>query len=245
MRDNRERQHDDRSQSGDEHEPRVGEPGYERIAAAEQDELAVGATDATERVLLTAIRDELGRAAQELDELCRQLTSGSCLPSADDAAQPRGQKRNRHTRDEQPERKRDCGGRQKECHGGDAGDPDGQGDGGRSEATEVQALQRVDVCNQPGYEVAATERIELGRRERLDLLVDPRTDTPEPTQRDVVRDEPLQIAGERPCEREEADDHYRRRQGKNRGLLGRARDEIAGGGDQRHAEADCECTQHN
>ena len=54
------------------HEP-VSETGRERVAASEPNELAVCSGDTCERLVLAAERGELGRAAQELDELRRQL----------------------------------------------------------------------------------------------------------------------------------------------------------------------------
>ena len=43
---------------------------------------------------------------------------------------------------------------------------------------------------------------------------------------DVVRREPLEVAGERPCEAEEADGDDRHRQREDRRLFGRARDQV-------------------
>ncbi len=105
-------------------------------------------------------------------------------------------------------------------------------------------MERVDVGDEPVHEVAAAVRVELARRERLDLPVDGRADPAERAQREVVGRETLEVARQRPREREEADDDDRRRQREDRRLLGRPRDEIAGGGHQRDPEADGERAEH-
>ena len=81
-------------------------------------------------------------------------------------------------------------------------------------------MKRVDVGDQPVHEVAAPVRVELARREWLDVPVDGRADPAERAEREVVGRQTLEVARQRPREREEADDDDRRRQREDRRLLG-------------------------
>ncbi len=58
-----------------------------------------------------------------------------------------------------------------------------------------------------------------------------------------MRGESLEVPGERPRKREEADGDDARREREDRRLLGRTRDEVAGRGHERDPEADCERTE--
>ena len=222
------REHADDRQPGDEHQSRVGEAGDEGVAPAESAELRVGGTRRGERVVLPTVRDELGSAAQDLDELGGELAARGGLPPADDRDEPRGEQRHGDSPEREAERQHDGGRGQDDGRRDDAGRADHERDERRPEPAQVEALERVDVGDQPGQEVAAPVRVELGRRERLDPLVDGRADPAERAQREVVRREPLEVARQRPGEREEADDDDGRRQREDRRLLGGARDQVAG-----------------
>ena len=103
-----------------------------------------------------------------------------------------------------------------------------------------EALQGIDVADHPRQQVPAPERAELGRSERLDPLVDTRPQRADRAERQVVRGEPVEVPRQRPCEREEADDHDDRRERQDRRLLGSTGDEVPGRRGQRHAEAERE-----
>ena len=66
----------------DEDRERVAEPGDERVTAAEAGELAIQHADAREGSLLLPVDDELGSAAEELDELGGQLAARAGLAAA-------------------------------------------------------------------------------------------------------------------------------------------------------------------
>ena len=83
VRGDRDGEHADVGEPGDEDGQRVREAGDERVATPEAHELAIGRADPRERVLLAAVGDELRRAAQELDELGRQLAASRGLAPAD------------------------------------------------------------------------------------------------------------------------------------------------------------------
>ena len=82
----RDRERSGHGQAGDEDHQRVRQAGGECVAPAEPHELGVGRADAGERVLLAPKGDELGRAAQELDQLGGQLPAGRRLPVSGGAA---------------------------------------------------------------------------------------------------------------------------------------------------------------
>ena len=105
-------QHADRREAGHEHGQRVREPGDESVATAEAHELTVGRADARERVLLPAVGDELGCAAQELDELGRQLAPRRRLAPADASPQPSCEHRHRDPAEREAEREDDGGHRE-------------------------------------------------------------------------------------------------------------------------------------
>ena len=118
--------------------------------------------------------------------------------------------------------------------------PARSGDERRAEPPEVEPLEGVDVPDHAGEQVAAAVSLELGRGERLDPLVEARADAAERPQGEVVRDEPVEVAHDRPREPEEANGDDRHGQREDRRLLGGPRDEVARGRHQRDAEADGE-----
>ena len=154
-------------------------PGDESVAATEAHELAVRRADAREGVLLPAVGDELRRAAQELDELGGQLPARRRLARADVPSEASGEQRNRDPAERESEREHDRGRRQDERRCDHTRDRDDERDDRRHEPAEVQPLERVDVADHAAHEIAAPESVELRGRERLDALVDRRSDPAE------------------------------------------------------------------
>ncbi len=116
--------------------------------------------------------------------------------------------------------------------------PRAGGDERRRDHAEMQVLQRVDVADEAGEQVAVAPVVELGRREPLEPLVDMDARAGEPPQSHVVRGQALQVAQHRPAEPEEAhadDGDGEREDGR---LLGRPRDQVAGGRHQADPEED-------
>ena len=168
--------------------------------------------DALRGLLLAAVGDELGRAAQELDELRRQLGASSRAPQTGRAAEPAREPRHRDAAGEETggedERRRRAG-TPRSTPTQTA--PVDDGDERRAEPAEVEALQGVDVADHPVEQLAVPVALELRGRERLDALVEARAHARQRAQREIVRREALEVAGERPREPEEAHGHDRRR----------------------------------
>ena len=87
---------------------------------------------------------------------------------------------------------------------------DGHGEG--RDDPEHQVLERVDVVDHPGHQVAAAERGQAGRRQPLEALVDADPQVGEQPERRIVTDQPLAVAEEAARQPEElhADDGQRR-----------------------------------
>ena len=200
-----EREDSGRRQTRNEDRQGVRDPRDEGVPAAEPYELAIGGAHTRESVVLASVRDKLRRSAQELDEVGRQLTSGGCL-TADAPREAGSEERYGDAGEREADREDDRRGRQHECRRDDARHRDDESDERRGDAAQVDPLERVDITDHPADEVAAAKCVELGRRQRLDALVDGGADPPERAQREVVRGEPLEVAGERAREREETDD---------------------------------------
>ena len=162
------------------------------------------------------------------------------LPAAGGPAQSGGDERDAEPADEEPRREHDRGGGQERGRRADAGGAGRERDEGGPDASEVQALEGVDVADHPCQQVALPEALELGRGERLDPLVEAGADAAEGAERQVVRPEPVGVARQRPGKAEEAHRDDCRRQRENRRALRGARDQVAGGGHQRDAEHDGE-----
>ncbi len=175
-----------------------------------------------ELLLLAAVDDELGGAAQELDQLGRQLPARRGLATTRGAAEPRSERRDGDAADEEAGREKRSRQGQDDRGGDDAGGADGERDERRPDPAQVEPLQRIDVADHAADEVAAPEVVELRRCERLDARVETAADAPERAQREIVRGEPVEVAGDRPCEPEEADEDDRDRQREDRRMLGRA-----------------------
>ena len=223
---------------GHEHGEAVGEPRDERVAAREARELRVGPPDRRELLLLAAVDDELGGAAQELDELGGQLAARRSLAAPGRGAEPGRERRQREPGDEEPGREDRAGNREDDRSGDDAHGRHDDRDERRPDPAEVEPLQRIDVADHAADEVAPAEVGEPRRRERLDARVEATADPPERAQGEIVGGEPVQVPRDRPRDPEEANEHDRDRQREHGRMLGRARDQVAGGRDQADAEAD-------
>ena len=226
------------------HEP-VSETRRERVPASEPNELAVSGGDTCERLALAAERGQLGRAAQELDELRRQLCACRGLPPAGALAH-----RQRDRRHEKPSGKQPGG----EHHGGegegvghdtDARTAHEQSHERRTEPAYEQALQRIDLADRTRQQLTVPVPAELGGRQGLEAFVDLHAQPPERSQREVVRDESVEVPRHRPCEPEEPHGHDRHREREDRRTLCGTRDEVAGGRHQRDAEAHRQRTEYD
>jgi hypothetical protein len=173
------REHPGEGQARDEDDQPVTETGHERVAAGETGEVGVGPADLSERLLLAPIRDQLGRASQQLDESGGEVSTDGGLPPADVPSQAPGDRGNENAAENEPEREHEpC---EREDRGGHthAESADGERHQRRAEASEEQALQGVDVADHPAKEIAPAVRVELGRREGLDAPVEAGTDPPQ------------------------------------------------------------------
>ncbi len=202
----------DERQPGDEDGETVAEPAHDRVAPREAIQLAIGFCDPLEHALLGAVDSELRRSAQELDELGRQRASRRGLAGSCGAAEPAGDEWNRDSSEDQPDCQHQTGDRQKGCRGPDADRSGRERDKRWAKPAEIEPLQGVDVSDHPGHEVAAAEGLQAGRGERLDARVEPRANVSERAQREIVRPQPVRVAGERTREPEEADADDRRGQ---------------------------------
>ena len=217
----------DRRRAGDDHGEPIGHSGGERIAASQARELAVDCPEPLERLLLAAVDDELGRSAQELDELRREaaLRVGSSVAGGA-ADQPR---RERHDDPSEKEPYSEQQRGERKDRGSDAdGDRAGnEGDDRWAEPTQIEALERIDVADHATHEVAPAVLAQFRGSERLDPLVEAHADARKDTEREVVGGEALEVARHGPRKAEEAHRHDDGREGEDRGLLGGSRDQVS------------------
>src|SRR5262249_19557885 len=109
MRGHGDREDGDGGEARHQDEGSVCEPGDEGVATRKPDESPVRVPHTTEHVVFAAIRDELWRAPQELDELGRELAARSSLPTPDEAGGPRRDERDEKAGEDEPEAERDGG----------------------------------------------------------------------------------------------------------------------------------------
>ncbi len=134
VRGHRDGEHDDRREAGDCDRSCVGQARDEPVATGEADELAVGGPDALQGLVLAAVCDELGRSAQQLDELCRQLPASGGLSPAGPSHEPCREKRHRDTAESEADREHERRGRQEERGRDDARDGDDEAGDRRARA---------------------------------------------------------------------------------------------------------------
>ncbi len=201
--------------------------------------------DACDGSLLPAVDDELGSAPEELHELGRELAARGGLASTGSPGERSGEQRDGDPHDQQPRGEDHRGGRQERRGKPDRGGADDERDERRPEAADVKTLERVDVPDHASEQVTAAVALELGRRERLDPLVEAGADPAERAQGEVVRDETVEVPGQRAGEPEKADCDDRHRQRQDRRLLGGARDQVPRRRHQCDAEQDGKCAEHD
>ena len=85
----------------------VRDAGDEGIAAAEPHEVAIGRANPRDGVVLPTVGDELGRAAQQLDQLRCQLPACGGLATTGEPAETPREHRDRDARKAEPDRERD------------------------------------------------------------------------------------------------------------------------------------------
>ena len=205
----------------------------ERVAACRGGRARGRVRDAAERVLLAPVDDELGRAAQHLDELGRQLAARSRLPAAATRASRAASTGTSDAGEQEAERRARSGGRQERRGRRDARRPDHECDEQRRRARGGRAPAARRRRRPSGRAVAAPIARELPGRERLDPLVEARRIRPSARQRESCETSRSSVAGERPREPEETHEDDRHRQREDRRPLGCARDQVAGRRDQR------------
>jgi hypothetical protein len=232
-------------ESGDEDEGGVRESRHDCVAARNPGEPPVQLADASECVLLTAERDELRRAAEQLDELGRQRAADLRLPPPHVTGEPIRDCRNEGAGEHEADCEYHRGGGQHERDGDDRCGHDDERDERRGDPAQVQALQRIDVADEARHQVTTPERVQLPRGERLHAPIHGCAYAAERAEGEIVRNEALEVPRERASEREEADDDDRRRQREDRRLLGRPGDQVAGGRHQGDSEADGERSEHD
>ena len=89
----------------DRHPDAVGQPAGQRVAAGDRDERPVGGADPAQRGIAGAVDDELGRAAEQLHQLDRQLGAGGGVAPAVPRLQAVGEQRDRDAAREQAARR--------------------------------------------------------------------------------------------------------------------------------------------
>ena len=219
MRDDGSREHTHGREAADENEQARSQPCDEGVAAGMAAELRVRCPDVVEPSVGSAVQHELGRAPQHFDEVGGQSAALGCRAPAARPCEPLGEQWDENARDQKSESEDESCSRQNQRSGGDRDDADQRGGGWWPCSPQVEALQCVDVAHHPADEVAVAVGLELCRGKRLDPRVEPRSNATERAQGEVVRDEPVEIAGERAREAEEPHEHDRHRQRQNRGLL--------------------------
>ncbi len=142
----------------------IGHAGGERVAAGQLDQRAVGGADPVQRRLLGAERDELGRAAEQFDELGRELSARGRLTAARPGPERSRQRGHRHAGREQTGGEYETGSGQEHGRGEDRDATGQERDEWRLETAKVQVLERVDVRDHPGQQVALAVALELCRR---------------------------------------------------------------------------------
>ncbi len=181
--------------------------------------------------------DQVGRGPKQRHHLGGEVGPGPGQECLGPPSGPRGHHRNGESRDEQRGQQHEGGRREQ---GGDQPHRDGgrgRGDRDRLQEAQRQVLHRVDVADQPGQQVPPAEGRETGRRQRLQVPVDVHPDPSEAAERDVVGDQPLEVAEGGAAQRERAHRDDGQRQHQQRRLQGGGRDQPGRCGHQRdHAE---------
>ncbi len=202
-------EHSREGQAGDEDRKRVRETGGQRVAPAEPRELAVGRANGVELLRLLAVHDQLRCAAQKLHELRGELAACCGLTATRRAPEERGDGRNGDPAGKESHHEYRSGDGKEDRGRDDTRHGDDESDQGRSDSSQIEALKRVHVADHSADQVTAPESLELRRGEGLDSRVEALADPAETPQREIVRRQPLEVAGERTRQPEEPDDDDR------------------------------------
>ena len=178
-----------RQASGDD---RGGHGGQACVVALQRVRPATQRLDRVQRGAVGPEGQELGCALQRVDHLrgerpreCRHLVV---------TAPPPGQRRRDGQGDEErdPERERRPG--QDEADGRRADRTGAHRDGHRQEGAQVQVLERIDIVDGAGQEVAAAPSGQGGRNARGEAVVQPHAPAGQRAQRGIVADQSLFVA---------------------------------------------------
>ena len=184
--------------SQDEDPKRVRKPGRERVSPGQPSQRAVERAKPLQRHVLASVHDELGRAAKDLDELCAELSLRCPTSTARPATEQPGNGGNADPSHEQAREKHEGGGREDRNGNADRYRARQHGHGRWAEPAKVEALQSVDVADHAAHEISAAIRLEPSRGKGLDPFEEPNANASEHAKREVVRCEPLEVAGKRP-----------------------------------------------
>ena len=160
-------------------------------------ELGVERRDAFEGGVLGAQHDELGGAAQELEQLDRELGAGAGLARAAAPPAEGGEDRGDDAAGQQAGGQHEAGGRQEGGADRDRHGAGEQGDERRREAAQEEVLQGIDVAHHARQQVATSVAFEAGRHERLEPRVKGHPHAGEQAEGEVVRGKALEVARDR------------------------------------------------
>ena len=179
-------------------------------------ERQVGLAEPSEPLLLLPVDGELRPRRSSSTSSAESSPRAAGLPPRrrGGRARPRARARRRRRRAARRARTSAGGGQNR------GGDADGDGpreerDERRADPAQVEVLERVDVGDHAREQVALPVALELRRARAARAARRPATRTrPSDAEREVVGGEPLEVAGERPREAEEAhgDDRHRQRE---------------------------------
>ena len=191
-------EHADHGEPGDDHAEPFDEAACDRAPSRATGELAVQFLDPCDGIAVRSQDEELGTAAEDVDELGGELGAHRPPAPLGTAARRDRERRDADATDEQARREDRARGRHEQRRDHDRDDADHDRDERRRDAAQEQVLHRVDVAHHAGEEVAAPVPLDAGRDLRLEGAEEGATETREHAERKVVRLEPVEIAGDRP-----------------------------------------------
>ena len=232
-----------RRKAGRQRHQRVGQAGPDGIAPGQRCQLPVELRDRLGAWPGCAEGDDLRCGPQQLDQLGRQLRTSGRQAGGRLAAPACGQRGHRQPGDCQAGRQDRARRRQHHGRRDDAQHGHCEAAQRRAQPAHVEPVQPVDVADHAGDQVAAAEAVQLAGGERLDPREEARPDRAQRPQRQIVGHQPVDVARQRTGQAEEPHDHDGHGQRQHRRPLRRARDQVAGGRDQRDAEGGGHCAQ--
>ena len=181
-------------QPGDQRGGAGAQPEQRRVAAGHPGQLGVGVGDPGHGPVHRAVGEQVGRAVHGVDQRGRELRARRGRPAARATAREGGRDGHADPGEQQPRREQRAARREQRGGQRDHARPGDQRRRGRREAAHQEVLGRVGVADEPGDEVAGPEPADrFGVREPG---VDAGPRVGEGAQRGVVRDQPLQVAGD-------------------------------------------------